>query len=155
MIEGKSPEPAVEASSPIAGSITTAMIEHLRRTQVWVRLLSILGFIVGAITVVIGLGYCVVTVSSGRENAWLLAVPMLLALLLVSGLYLFPSMYLFRYATAISRVRNIGDQAPLEVALSTQRAFWRVLAIATLIVFGLYCVVLPLAIAVGVWTRPQ
>lgn len=47
--------------------------------------------------------------------------------------YLVPSLYLFRFATRIGEYLQSGQEAQLELALDSQRSFWRFVGILSLI----------------------
>jgi Family of unknown function (DUF5362) len=104
----------------------------LRRTQPWVRLMAIVLFISVAIMVLSGLAAGAFGLFSGE--------PGMAALMFVYPLggllYLFPGIYLTRYASHIGGYLSNPQTAQLELALDAQRAFWKfvgVLAIITLV----------------------
>lgn len=127
------------------------MIESLRKTKPWVRLLSILGFITGAIMIVaslvmIGVGM-VKLAKGGMEGSTLIAIGFVY--LIFSSVYLLPSLYLFRYAGAIgSALSSSVKTSAVEQALRWQQSFWRFAGILSLVVLFLYVPVMIAAIAI-------
>ena len=105
----------------------------LRGTRPWTRLLSILGFIGVAFTLLSG-----VVMLFGRSFLPMGtdAPPLILTgvINVVVGIfYLIPSIWLFRYSSAISRYLAGGGAIELGNALSYQKSFWKFVGILTLI----------------------
>lgn len=132
------------------GAVTPAMVEHLARTKPWVRLMSIMGFLGTAFLVIGAIGLMVVGSASpalGGRGALLGGVYFVLALV-----YVYPSVLLFRYASAVSRLMDTRNLGHMEAALSLQRSFWRLLGILTLALIVVYIVAIIAVVAVGVAT---
>ncbi|HEX2253111.1 MAG TPA: DUF5362 family protein [Thermoanaerobaculia bacterium] len=128
------------------GRITAPMLTSLRETRPWVRLVSIVGFVMAALVLVMGVfvtlagGMGGLLGDAGMSGGVGIAVGLLYVVLGV--LYVVPSLYLFRYARAIGRLLDGGRGPALEEALGHQRAFWRLVGILVLIVIGLYALIL-------------
>src|SRR6267142_5974567 len=137
--------------------ITPGMIESLRQTKPWVRLLSILGF-VGSAFMVMG-GLFVITASlagatiggslgrSFRGPSFLIIG---ILYLLFAVLYLFPSFFLFRYASAIAAMLRGETVHGMEQALAAQKTFWRFVGIMAVVVLALYVIILVVVFVVAV-----
>ena len=116
----------------------------LAGTKPWVRLVSILGFISAGFMILGGLAAGALGVRMGRpEAAALIFVYPLMGLL-----YLVPSLYLFRFATRIGEYLQGGQEAQLELALDSQRSFWRFVGILSLVSIVLMALVIAAAIAI-------
>jgi hypothetical protein len=124
--------------TPIVGDeagpvVTPTVLAMLSQTQPWVRFLSVLGFIVSGLMVLIGLvglfGFA--AIGRGMGLILLLYIPMAL-------LYFIPSLFLFRYASRIADLRITRGVVELEDALAAQKSFWKFVGIAALIVIFLY-----------------
>jgi hypothetical protein len=125
---------------PNAGAISI-----LRRTQPWVRLVSMVGFLLFTTMFLVGLGWGLVGLPTNRvEAALLLACPV------ISLLYFFPSLYLYKYSKRIGLFVAQGHQAQLEAALESQRAFWRFVGIVVLVSLVVTLCMALAAMAVGV-----
>jgi hypothetical protein len=132
---------------PTGQLITPQMIEALRKTKPWVRMFSILGFIGSALIL---LGALVVMVGGavggvmGRSMGLGAAGGILVGLLygLMALLYIFPSLFLFRYASAIASMLSEDTARGMESALNAQKSFWRFTGILTVVVLCIYAVVL-------------
>jgi len=114
----------------------------LRATRPWTRFLSILGFIAAVLMILSGIAMLL-----GR-NFWPMP-PDAPALMLtgtinvaLSIFYLIPSVWLYRYSSAISRFLGGGGAIELGNALVYQKSFWKFVGILTLLsillaVFGI------------------
>jgi hypothetical protein len=112
-----------------------------------VRFLSILGFVGAAFMFFAGLAMLLGggamlfggqgDLAGGGMMAGLAALYMVLALV-----YILPSLYLFRYASAITRLTGGGGGDALVDALGHQRRFWRLAGILALVMMGVYAIVL-------------
>jgi uncharacterized protein DUF5362 len=107
----------------------------LQRTQPWVRFLAIMGFIGAGFMVLVGLTAGVAGAATGRvETIGLMVVYPIMAVL-----YVFPSLFLLRYADRIRSFVASGREQDLVGALDAQRSFWKFAGILTIasIVFGI------------------
>lgn len=140
------PQADLSSSSQGDGGITPRMIELLRKTRPWVLFLAVLGLIVTVLVVVLGFGFGVVMLASGenQEMAVLGVIYLFMALI-----YFFPCYYLLKYAAAIKSLVGGGGTAAMEEALARQYSFWRLIGILTLVLFGLYALILVGAVVMG------
>ncbi|HUF18392.1 MAG TPA: type II secretion system protein GspG [Thermoanaerobaculia bacterium] len=136
--------------SPSGDTLTPAMIESLRRTKPWVRFLSVLGFIAAGFMVLAGLALAVIAmVSEGPEFPGIFGLIVGLLYFLLALLYIFPSLYLSRYATAIGRALRPGPKSSaVEEALGHQKSFWKFAGIMALVMLLLYIPGVMAAIAI-------
>lgn len=135
-------------------AITPAMLEALRKTKPWVRFLSILGFLGSAVMVLVGIGLAIFGMVAGGGSTDSPMGPMAMAGLgliyvLLALLYIIPSRYLFRYASAIKRALDSPSKTqPIEEALGYQKSFWKFCGILMLIMILLYIPLVFAAIAI-------
>jgi uncharacterized protein DUF5362 len=118
----------------------------LQQTQPWVRFLAIMGFIGAGLMVLAGVTAGVAGAATGRlETLGLMVVYPIFAVL-----YVFPSMFLLRYADRIKTFVASGVEQDLASAMDAQRAFWKFAAIFTIVsvVFGI--VVMAFAVIAGI-----
>jgi hypothetical protein len=126
-------EPLTPAPSAPAG--LTLASEPLRRTQPWVRFIAIMGFIGAGFMVLVGLTAGVAGAATGRiETLGLMVVYPIMAVV-----YVFPSLFLLRYADRIKSFVASGQEQDLAGALDAQRSFWKFAGVLTIvsIVFGI------------------
>ena len=128
-------------SDPNAG-----VIEILRKTQGWVRLVSIFGFVcVGFIALLAVASW--VGISTERVEHVPIAALLVYPVLLV--LYLVPSYQLLKYARRIGTFVAQGHTVQLEAALEAQRLFWRFVGIVVAVSAGAMALVIVAAMIVG------
>ncbi|MGH9314954.1 MAG: DUF5362 family protein [Vicinamibacterales bacterium] len=105
----------------------------LRRTQPWVRLMAITLFISVALMVLSGLAVGAMGVFSGEPGMAVLVV----IYPLMGLLYLFPGIYLTRYASRIGGYVANPQTIQLELALDAQRAFWKFVGVLTVVAIAI------------------
>lgn len=132
---------AAQGSARLSG-----IIEELRMTRPWVRLIGILGML-GVVLMCIGGAFLVVgglaAAGQGGGAAGIASLTGIgLMYFVFAFLYAYPCWKLMKYGTAISNLESSGRLEDVEVALAEQRGFWRFLGILTAIVLILYLMVL-------------
>jgi hypothetical protein len=136
-------------------SITPQMVESLRQTKPWVRMFSILGFIGTALISLVALLFIVGSSIGGafaRQAGFGAVGGILLGVLylLLGLLYIFPSLFLFRYASGIASMLKEDAVRGMESALAAQKSFWRFVGILTVIVLCIYALVLAVVVVGGI-----
>lgn len=137
------------------GQVSPLALQHLFRTQFWVRLISMVGLIgvsIWLITVLFafaGFNGLMSRGLRGREDSGFFEGPVALIVVVVL-FYLYPLIKLSKYASAIRRLRVSQSMADLEAALDQQRGFWRyvgiiVLLLAVCVILGLLGVFIALS----------
>ena len=120
-----------------------SIIEILKSTASWIRLVSILGFIGCGLSIIWAislLGFS--KAGSGLPvNSGLIAFRMIISCF-IGIVAFFPSLYLFIYAGKISTFCESDDFGALEAGLKMQKKYWKYVAAAILI----SVVVVPVAI---------
>lgn len=145
-----------EAPGQEALFVSPRAIELLRQTKPWVRLFSVLLFIAVGLAVlgnVVQLVALIALASSTGEAAAFAGLG-IVGMALTIGvvlLYLFPAMYLGRYASRIDAVVRFRRQADFEAALEAQKSYWKFFGVLFLAVVALFVVfILVMMIGVGV-----
>jgi hypothetical protein len=126
-------EPLIPVPSDPSGLAIVSV--PLQRTQPWVRFLAIMGFIGAGFRVWVGVTAGVAGAVTGRiETIGLMIVYPIMAVV-----YVFPSLFLLRYADRIRSFVASGQEQDLVGALDAQRSFWKFAGILTIvsIVFGI------------------
>lgn len=131
---------AYPASS--GGHITPATLQALAGTKPWVRLCSILGFIGAGFMILAGLLMMTTGAMAGmgsRDAAGLGGFPVVMGItyLVLSIIYLFPALKLWKYGSAIVRLMSSNSTADLEAALDQQRGFWKFVGILMIIMIAI------------------
>ena len=123
------PSPGVDKNRAVLNYI----MNSLRATKPWTRLLSILGFIGTGLTIIVGLG-----IILGRNFLPMPpdAPPLIFVgvfYILTSVLYLIPSIWLSKYSSAIASFLKGGDSVQLGNAIAYQKSFWKFVGILVLV----------------------
>jgi len=139
---------------PIGVAVTAATIEHLRRAKPWVRFIAVMSFIGSVLLVVLGLvlavmGSALPAMFGGSSNPGV-GIGMGIVYLLLALLYIFPGLYLWRYANAIDSLVRYPQSLTLEEAMKHQTAFWRFVGILSAVMIAIYAVIFALAAVFGV-----
>lgn len=120
--------------------VTPLMINHLQSTKPWVRFISIVMFIFSGLTFIGGLAVMLIPTASGAQGpqfGFLIGI----LYILMGGLYLAPAYFLHQYASSIQDLLRGGGDTAMEMALGSQKSFWRFMGILTLIVICLYALI--------------
>lgn len=132
-------------------TLTVGMVDALKATRPWVRFLSILGFVGAGLMALISLGmagFGVYQMTTGNRQAGFL-VGMAVLYLLLAILYVFPSRYLSRYASAIADALDAPFKSEaVERALREQKSFWKFTGIMALVMLLIYIPGVVAAIAI-------
>ncbi len=136
---------------PVLG-LSTGIIEALRKTRPWVLVMGILCFIGAAFTILAGIGVgAAMALSGGGAGAPglppIFGIGMAVLYLVMGILYVFPGIYLMRYASKISALSSTPSTVALEEALIAQKSFWKFVGISVLVMIGLYVVMIIVAMA--------
>lgn len=144
---GYAPLPAPDYSSPAAVlpyqgggvpvGISARTMELLRQTRPWVIFFSVLGFLATGLMLLVGL---FITVGGMATRAAGMRVWIGLLYVAFAAIYLFPSIFLWRYGMRIGSLVARGHAEDLELALEAQKSFWRFTGILTIVVIVLYVV---------------
>jgi hypothetical protein len=130
---------------PGDGQVTPAILDSMRQTRPWVLFLGILGFIGAGFMVLGGLGMLVAGSAIGGGEMGAIAI----VYIVMAVFYIFPSLYLYRYASSIKMLMSGYGVHALEEALSHQKSFWKLVGICTAVMMVLYFVGFIVLMAVG------
>jgi hypothetical protein len=121
--------------------VSQDVITPLVRTKFWVRLISVLLWIMAAIMLLAGLGMGISaainfssgseTVTGTAESGFLIGFSMIYVVF--SFFYILPAIKLWTYGTQISTLAISRSPADLVLALNTQRSFWKIIGVLTLV----------------------
>jgi hypothetical protein len=144
----QSPETAVVPEKPMAiqGTLTEAMLIHLKGATPWLRFVGILGFISSGLVVL--MGFSMMPFVSIMNRAWA-EIPgfesfngvfsaafsaFMVVLFIGAGLLLlFPSLYIFRFGEKIRSYLKTGADMELESAFQNNRSLWKFMGIICII----------------------
>ena len=139
-------ESGVEATGGTVG-LTPRAQQYLDETRPWVRFIAILTFVMAGFMLLGGLGLLAFTMIGGlaASNQRGFGFPgsaigsgiLALVYVVMAFVYIAPGVFLFRYASAITRLRTTASGQALEDALKHQKSFWRFVGILMVISFVL------------------
>lgn len=142
------PPPAAAAPASLSGGdVPQEIIELLRKTKPWVRLIAVLGFIGMGLAVLGAAAAIVLGASSGMG-----AGPLLLqvGVVVVEFVLLFPALlFLNRYASRIGNLVTSGHPQDLEDALTAQKSYWKYVGILVLVCIILALIGVVVAVVLG------
>ena len=128
-------------------AVLNYIVNSLRATRPWTHLISILGFVGVAFSILAGIAMVI-----GRNFFPVSAETPPLAFLgiiymLTSVFYLVPSIWLSKYSSAISSFLQENDAIQLAKAIAYQKSFWKfagitVLVLIVMIVLGIIAAIL-------------
>ena len=120
----------------------------LQETRPWVRFLGIIGFVMVGFMIVGAIALLVSSLAGmGVQGIIMSAVYGLLAFV-----YVYPSMFLLRYASRITEFVSAGTVESLDNALAAQKSFWKFAGVFMAVVLCAYAVmgvVLMLGVVAG------
>lgn len=117
--------------------ITGADKENLIQTARWGKFLAVLGFVFTGFMILIGFSIAGGGLDMPGMYRYLGIVYVLFALI-----YLFPSLYLFRFCTKIAHGIYAGDQQSCSEAFANLRKLFVFFGVATIIMLGIYFLVI-------------
>jgi hypothetical protein len=126
--------------SETTGEFSDLLIPLLA-TRPWVKLCAILGFIFSGLSVLLGIGMIVGgslfdnSVANASNNG-LVAAPLGflgVIYILLAIFYFIPSLYLFKFGSAISRAQVSRSVQDVVNALALQKSFWKFVGVVGLI----------------------
>lgn len=126
-------DPGPEVSADSNKAVLNYIRNSLRATRPWTRLLSVLGFIGTGLTILAGIvmiaGKDFLPVSEKAPPLVFMGIFYILA----SVFYLVPSIWLSKYASAITAFLKAGDAIELGKAIAYQKSFWKFVGILALV----------------------
>jgi hypothetical protein len=146
-----------------SGTVTPATLQALAGTKPWVRFCSIMGFIGAGFMILAGLAMITTGAVAGvssqqsagistQQSAGLAALPVVMGVMYIvfSIVYLFPSLKLWKYGSAIVRLMSSNSNTDLEAALDQQRGFWKFVGILMIVMIAFMLLAIVGGVVAGV-----
>lgn len=123
--------------------------EFLRETAKWANFLSILGFILIGLLVIIALfaGTLMSTFSNGFGGSGMSGAFVTILYLLMALLYFFPVYYLFKFASNMKKALAIDNEDALTKGFEYLKSHYKFIGIFTIILLSLYLILFFIGIA--------
>ena len=138
--------------------VSTTVVELLRRTKTWVRVVGVFMWLGVGFMVLAAIGMGVMSLTMGGAGGAGAAAPfgssgamlgMTVMYLVLAGVYVMPATKLWNYGSRIDDLLHSRSNADLEAALEAQRGFWTFVGVAFLVMIALYAFVIVGAVAFG------
>jgi hypothetical protein len=146
---------AANRSTPVAGAgepgaVPSEIVELLGQTKPWVTFLAVLGFVSTGLMVMVGLLLAVTMAMQPKQG---LPAAVGLVYVGIGVFYVFPSLLLLRFGTAIRRLMMSAPAGGIEAltdVVRRQKSFWRFMGICALVMMGIYGLFLVGAFVYGI-----
>ncbi len=114
--------------------------EFLRETAKWAYLLSIVGFIFIGLMIVLGI-FMGTMMSTLETPASIPGALLSVFYIGISLIYLFPVLYLYRFASKMKKAFAENNNEDLEEGFKNLKSHYKFIGVATLILIGFYAIV--------------
>ena len=133
--------------------ITASSIGFLAETRKWASFLSIVGFIMLAIIVMISLFIGSIFTALSATAGIDMPVPgglITVFYLIIAGIIFFPTYYMYQFSSKMKQALNTNDAANLEEAFKNHKSMYKFWGIYTIITLVLYFLIFIGSMAMGV-----
>ena len=146
----------MESNQPLDSNISTEELyfsasnrSNLLETSTWAKFIAIVGFVfIGLAALgIISMGFFMSSFADGEET--LVFGGVLVFYLILIGIYLFPILYLYRFADKVKLAVKHNNQALMDTAFGNLKAHYKFIGILTAIIIGLYFIGIAMMAIVG------
>lgn len=122
-------------------------LNHLNTTRKWAMFLAIMGFIFLGIMLLFGIiaGVFLSAFSEGMSSNGLTGIMMGLFIIVMSAVYFFPILYLFRFSKHIAAAVQTLSKDDLYKAFKNLKSYFVYIGVLIIVVLSVYVVVLIVA----------
>lgn len=122
-------------------------LKHLNTTRKWAMFLAIVGFIFLGLIVIVGLiaGTFLTAFSTGEKGLGIPESLMFIPVLLISAIYFFPVLFLFRFSKHTHHAIQTLDKLSFHKAIKNLKAYFAYIGILIIAVLTFYILVLIVA----------
>lgn len=135
--------------------VTEDIRSYIYETAKWAKFLSIIGFIF-CVLIIIFAFFMPAVISSmttmGGQTPLSQVAPAAITVtyLLIALIYFYPSLMLFKYATAAQKAVLFLDQLSLGVAMSKMKSFFKFWGVLTIVILSFYIVGILFAVVASI-----
>ncbi len=124
---------------------------YLLETARWAKFLAIVGFVGMGLLVIVGLAFMVgFSAFNSLSESKVPIGSFGIIYILMAVLYIFPLMYLYRFAEQIRQGIAVNDEVSATGAFENLKSLFKYTGILTIVILGLYVLVLAIAIPLGI-----
>lgn len=122
-------------------------LKHLNTARKWAMFLAIIGFIIVGIMIIIGLlaGTFLTAFSSGQKGLGIPGSLTFIPVLLISAVYFFPVLFLFRFSKYSSHAIQKFDSMEFNKAIKNLKYYFAYIGIVFIAILTLYIIILIVA----------
>lgn len=131
--------------------VTEDIRSYIYETAKWARFLAIVGFVLTGWVIILAFSASAFVnalneVSPGSPLAALGSTVMTVVLLMSALVYFYPSLMLFKYATAAKTAVLFAEQESLVIAMSKMKSFFKFWGILTIVGLAFYMILILFAV---------
>lgn len=134
--------------------VTEDIRSYIYETAKWAKFLSVMGFIFCVLIILLALSLPAILAAMtamGKNPMMGIATGALSVIyILFALLYFYPSLMLFKYANSAKKAVLFLDQESLAEAMSKMKSFFKFWGILTIVMLGLYAVILLLSVVTAI-----
>jgi hypothetical protein len=128
---------------------------HLSETARWGKFLSIMGFILCGLVIILGIffGTFFNTIISRTEtpynsplNSGSFGAIMAVVYIIIAVIYFFPCLFLYRFSIKMKAALNGNEQTDLSLAFQNLKSLFRYVGVITVIILAIYLIIFLFAI---------
>lgn len=136
-------------------TIDPVIKSHLSETARWGKFLSILGFIVCVLIVLVGLFFGTLFSSlvnrsevsyEGNISTGSLGAMAAVVYIIIAVVYFFPCLFLYRFSTKMKTALNGNEQTDLTLAFQNLKSLFRYVGVITVILLAIYLIIIVFAL---------
>jgi hypothetical protein len=122
-------------------------LNHLNTMRKWAMFLSIIGFIMLGLIIIVGLiaGTFLTAFNTSENGPGIPESLMFIPILVIAAVYFFPVLFLFRFSKHTSKALHSLDKIEFHKAIKNLKTFFAYLGILLIVILSLYLVVLIIA----------
>ncbi len=150
-LEEQSPKDIIHEQATLV--VTEEIRSYIYETAKWARFLSIVGFVITGWLIIVAFSTSAFETAFQQtiisvQLAELGSTVLMIFFLLTALVYFYPSLMLFKYATAAKTAVLYGVQESLEIAMAKMKSFFKFWAILTIVMLAFYAIAM-LAVVVA------
>lgn len=146
---------ALDDNFSVGLSITPDIRNFLHETARWAYFLSILGFIMVGLIIIVavfaGTFFGLAMAEMQQDISKLSSVFFTIIYLAIAGIYLFPILYLYRFANNTKQALQSDNQIALATAFKNLKSHYKFIGILTLILIGFYALTFMFSLFAGIF----
>lgn len=136
-------------------TIDPVIKSHLSETARWGKFLSILGFIICVLIVLVGLFFGTLFSSlvnrsevsyEGNISTGSLGAMAAVMYIIIAVVYFFPCLFLYRFSTKMKTALNGNEQTDLTLAFQNLKSLFRYVGVITVILLSIYLIIIVFAL---------